>query len=232
MWQQISDTIWSIDYHASGIPTCRSLAIRLPDQSILLYSPPNIASKTNQPSPVIQEAQALGPIKHIVIPSNFHTLGMSAWHQACPEATLYTELSTAKRMQKFNLPFTDWRELTPHLPEGSAMEFAPLKFGELWIVLPETKRTLIVCEAFFNFKSEEITGFATVMAKLLDNGPGLKMSKIVKMMQLKPKQYGQWAKRFIQEQQPERLIPCHGHIVDDDDLPALLTKTIAQKLPG
>ena len=92
-------------------------------------------------------------------------------------ATIYAELSTAKRMDKFNMPFVDWRKILPLLPDGAVMDLAPLKFGELWMVWPagrdDQHKTLVVCEGFFNFPKEIIKGATWVPVKVFDNGPGL-----------------------------------------------------------
>lgn len=233
MWTLIENGLWVADYRAGGIPACRSVLLRLPDQSLLVYSPAYCAEKdsTCTMQAYIDGARALGDVRHVVIPSNFHTLGMRGWAAAFPDAVVYAELSTSKRMRKFGLPFTDWRELVSLLPDGAVMDFAPLKFGELWLYWPGDKATLLVCDAFFNMAPEHITGISTVLARILDNGPGLKMSKIVKWMRTKDKSYGPWARAFLEAHPVERLIPSHGGILESADLVPQLMQAMADKIP-
>lgn len=228
MWQQVSENIHSVTYAVKGIPETRSHLLTLPDGSTLVYSPPIVGESNDG---IIEAANAIGPVRHLVIPSNYHTLGVTRWHEKCPDARIYAELTSAERMGKLGLTFTDWRQLNGLMPEGASIELAPLKFGELWISWPTPVPTLLVCEAFFNFEPSQIKGFVKIPATLLDNGPGLKVSRVVKWFQDSSKSYDSWARDYLERHQPKRLLATHGQVIEDENLSAILLAALERRFP-
>ena len=79
----VADRIWLCPYPvrlAGTAFSARMTVIRLASGQLMLHSPCEIGA------PIAGEIRALGPVAHIVVPGNFHTLHAASAQAAFPEA--------------------------------------------------------------------------------------------------------------------------------------------------
>lgn len=113
--ESFGDDIWIADgsiVESAGFkfPT-RMAVIRLDDGGLLVWSPVAISD------PLRAEVDALGPVRAIVTPTAMHSVSLTAWKDAYPNAVLYAAPGSRKRSRgiAFDADLSDeppstWRE--------------------------------------------------------------------------------------------------------------------------
>lgn len=96
MLRQLADDLWvhdSDDAHLGMRFGARMTVVRLPDGGLWVHSPLDITQELKA------QLDALGPVRHIIVPSSYHYLCAAAFAQAYPSANVYT-VPTFKRKLK------------------------------------------------------------------------------------------------------------------------------------
>ena len=148
--REIADGLWAArqDHRMMGLHLgTRMSVLRLPDGSILLYSPIDLTEELRE------EVDALGRVSHVVMPNAFHHLYAGPWIEAYPEATTHGPASLRDKRPDLRIdqtlsatPHPDWEgSLIPHPIDGCLLE-------ETVFVHPAT-RTVVSVDLTENFPS-------------------------------------------------------------------------------
>lgn len=122
MLEQFADGLWEtcnrIRFMGVGMPA-RMLAIRLGDGGVLVHSPSRFTDDLRQ------AVDAIGPVRGLIAPNNFHHLFMNDWREAYPEATMFVAPSLTKKRKDLD----DGETLTDEAPALWADEMDQVVWG-------------------------------------------------------------------------------------------------------
>ena len=208
MLTPIADDLWCVAIPHTFIGLnfgARMTIIRLPDGSLLLYSP------VPMDDALAGEIDQLGPVKHIVAPNLFHHLYVSDAHARWPDA----EVSAPAGLDKKRPDLTIHRTLgVDALPDGvvgvSLAGMAPL--SETVIHHPAS-RSLLTCDLILNITAPK--GWWTKLYLSLNgiNGtPGV--SKVVAKSAFKDHAALRGSLDAVLDLDFDRLIIAHGDILE------------------
>jgi hypothetical protein len=123
----------------------RMTVVRLQDGSLLVHSPVALSADLKA------EVDAIGPVRHIVAPSQGHHLYAGEWKSAYPKALLHAATGLAKRRKDLSIDHelmgeahADWRnDLETTFLDGAMLNET--------VFLHRPSRSLIVADAVENF---------------------------------------------------------------------------------
>ena len=227
-WQPIPGLadVWEIRRTHGAIPL-RAVAVALGDDRVCVYSPVPRAGEA-----AMNQLRAMGrPI--FLAPNAYHTLGLTKHVAAFDDAPVVASDRAYQRIKrKTKLSVEDPRLLEAHLPSHVSLLQPPdLRNGEVWLSVRDTNRCAwIVCDGFLNLP--HLPGNAMGLAlRLLRMGPGLSISATFKFLLMKDRRaYRDWLLAKIAADRPTLLIPSHGELIDDDQLPDQLERLVRQRL--
>jgi hypothetical protein len=145
MLEPLGSDLWFADggivsFNGFDYPT-RMAVVRLADGGLWLWSP---IEKTEA---LENEVRTLGPVRHIVSPSNLHYLFLKSWQAAFPEAKLWgTKATVAKRAdldfsgRLTDVPPPDWSG------QIDQFHFANSPFVQELIFFHRASRTAIIAD--------------------------------------------------------------------------------------
>lgn len=222
----LSSGAWQAERVRSGVPF-RSTAFRLADGSLGLYSPIRELGDAAH-----EELVGLGTPRLLVAPNHFHNLGLGEHARRYSEATV-TASSTAipRLMRKTRLSVQARAGVGPPLPPGASwLEPPAMRNGELWISLPTADGTAwLVGDGFFNIGRTPRTPIGALL-RMFGNSPGLRLGSSYKLFMRDKRSYRHWLLEAIDRERPTVLIPCHGDVVVDPQLPARLRQIAESRL--
>jgi len=231
-WQPISsldgpslDGVWDIQ-RRHGALTLRAVAVRLQPGFVCVYSPvPHAGAEA------LRELAALGtPI--LLAPNAYHTLGVREHIDAFPDAKLVTSPRAASRLRaKTGITAQELRVLEEKLPADVAVHVCPnARNGEVWLSVRRGDQCAwIVGDAFLNFSRLPSGPFGLAM-RALRMGPGVSIGATFKWLLRDRRAYREWVLARIAEDRPTVLIPCHGNILADPQLPNLLEALVRRRI--
>jgi hypothetical protein len=226
-WQPISgiDGVFEILRSHGPLPL-RAVAVQLHAGSVCVYSPvPHMGE------PALRQLGSWGkPL--LLAPNAFHTLGLPEHAATFSNRQVIASRRAAGRIKrKTELDVQDLNVLTNQLPaDVSLLELPPVRSGEVWLSVHRNGRCAwIVCDGFLNIVRSP-PGALGFFVKLMRMGPGLSISSTFRWMLKNRQQYRNWLLERIAEDRPTVLIPCHGQIIDDPDLPARLERLTRERL--
>jgi hypothetical protein len=226
-WQPISgiDGVFEIRRSHGPLPL-RAVAVQLHADSVCVYSPvPHMGG------PALHQLGSWGKAL-LLAPNAFHTLGLPEHAAAFSDTKVIASKRAAGRIKrKTDLDVEDLDVLRKQLPAGvSLLELPPVRSGEVWVSVHRNGRCAwIVCDGFLNI-ARSPSGVLGVFIKLMRMGPGLSISSTFRWMLKNRQQYRNWLLERIAEDRPTMLIPCHGQIIDDPELPARLERLTRERL--
>jgi hypothetical protein len=226
-WKPIAGLtgVWEIRRTRGPMPL-RAVAVQLQDNRTCVYSPVPRAGEA-----ALDELRSIGePI--FLAPNAFHTLGLREHANAFPKAAVVTSNGAFGRVKKkTKLPIQDFRLLDANLPAHiSTLQLPHVRSGEVWLsIRDEARRAWVVCDAFVNLQSLQ-GGAMSLVAKLMRMGPGLSIPMTFKLLLTHRRAYREWLLTKIAEDCPTILIPCHGQVLTDDELPSRLERLVREKL--
>lgn len=184
----------------------RCVAIRLRSGDYCLYSP--VAG-------LEEEARALGQIAVLLAPNHYHNKGIAAHRAMFPQARLIAPQACCDRLHKVTgAEFSSLERSVLALPDD--MRLIPtqgLKTGEVWVI---HSGGLGVVDAFAGAAGDGDT------PQMLKTFPRYGVSD--------PQVYVAWVSAFMAREKPVILVPCHGGIVRNEALPALLTELAVETI--
>lgn len=188
----------------------RCTAIRLQSGRLCLHSP--VAGLGHQARDSLDR---LGRVDYLLAPNHYHNKGLTEYATAFPNARLVAPVASRPRLEKITgLTFGDLDALSHQFPDGTRLVSPKgLKTGEVWLV---TQRAWLVVDAF---------------AGPSDDDPSPQMLRTFPSYGVRDSaQYAGWVRDFVLSDPPHILVPCHGDIVDDRNLPAKLADLVERKL--
>lgn len=206
-----------------------SIAIKQSDNEFILISPGKSLLKC------WPEKWSGENIKiNIIIPNNFHYMGVPAWQEKFPNHRIYASQKAIPRLLKKGLSnITPLEQETPVLPENYECLF-PLghRSGDVWLHKKSADNGLwITCDSFLNYERLSKQPIAKSLQKLLGAAPGLKMSQVIKWGLLDSrKDFKSWVLAQLLIDKPSILIPSHGELIVDTQLPEKLKTLVTSRL--
>ncbi len=197
----------------------RMVVVRLPQRELLLYSPIPIDDALGD------ELEALGEVTHIVAPNGFHHLFASAAKARWPQATLWA--SPGVREKGLALVPDRWLG-EGELPAPDTLEWVGIggapKLQE-WDFLHRPSETLVVCDLVFHIQEVPnlMTRFALWMAGA--GGGRLAQSRLLRTLTRDREALARSAEAIL-ALPSSRLVPGHGAIIEDAQLPDRLREVL------
>lgn len=188
----------------------RCTAVRLQSGGLCLYSP--VAGLEPKARDSLDH---LGRVDYLLAPNHYHNKGLAEYATAFPDARLVAPPASRPRLEKITgLTFGDPGALAGDLPDGMRLVSPEgLKTGEVWLV---SRNAWLVVDAFAGPSGGKPS------PQMLGTFPTYGVRDSV--------QYAAWIRDFVRSHPPHILVPCHGGIVDDPDLPAKLVDLVKRKL--
>ena len=212
--------IWEATYKCAPAIS-RTVAVRLKSGGYLVYSAGNDLLESAQEA-FLRDAT----VEIILVPNTFHHLGITTWFKAYPEAMVVASEISFGRLKKLGHDNVRSISTITHLlpSEVKLLEPPSTRNGELWLVITTSNGNLwIVCDSFFNYtkKAKGVVGRSSQL--IMGTGPGLTVSRIVFWTQVKNYWvHNRWIKKQLKIAPPTMLIPSHGNILTDGNLPLRL----------
>lgn len=223
-WTLVDESagLWTAEYRVPGIKS-RTSTLRLRDGSYLAYSP----------GAGLEDAFARhGEVSWLVTPNSFHNLGINAWRERFPAARVAAARGARPRLQKQGHDTEPLRAMVDDLAPGTEFLEPPgTRIGELWLEHASDEHTTwFIGDAFFNMKSpRKLQGRLTQLA--LRAGPGLSMSHLMKYGGLTDRAaYKTWTTTQLARRQPDRIVPCHGELLEGTGVPGQVTDLFERRL--
>lgn len=219
-WEGIYEMLGS-----HGPVPLRAVAVPLEARRVCVYSPlPNPEARA------FEELASLGePI--LLAPNAYHTLGLRPHAERFRDAPIVTSDRAFGRIRhKTQLSVQGLRLLEAHLPPHVSLVVLPeVRNGEVWLSVREAGRCAwIVCDAFLNL--EKLGGPLGMLLRTMRMGPGLSISATFKWIVAQDRRaYREWLLERIAEERPTTLIPSHGAILTDEQLPARLEALVKRR---
>lgn len=212
--QQIATDVWRIDggqvpFLGMALPTS-STVIRLPDGSLVLYSPPAFDDAT------AAALDALGEVAHIVAPNVFHHLFAVAAAARWPRATVHAAPGVAKKQRELRIG----REFEI----GATAPWGPAIAAELIAGAPRVNEVVLfhhasgtlVC-ADLVFHIPRAPSWGTRLGLWLDGAGGgrLAQGRTWRLLRTDRRAARESAERML-AWPIARVAPCHGDPVELD----------------
>lgn len=221
--------IWTIQYYVPKFKS-RTIAIRLKSGGCLIVSPGADLVQTFE-----KDLPILGQPKILLIPNCFHHYGVSAWLEFYPNAKSVASLQAMSRLHsklgnRYSLESLNF--LRAELPENiQILEPPGWRAGEVWLrVEIEKKIAWIVCDAFFNMPKLSPRFLTRLIQRMAKAAPGLSISRILKWVLIKNRSvYRKWVLNQLERDRPSILVPSHGDIIEDENLPRRIRQLVEKR---
>lgn len=212
--EKVAEDIWAYSVPPSGrsMPLGgRSVIVRLRDEALWVHSPcPGVAD-------LHEPLRALGSVRYLIAPSQFHNLYMAQWHKAYPAAEIWTAPGMQKRLaDQCTFPVHaelggerryPWSEaLDQHLVRGAD------KLQET-VFLHRASRSLILTDLAFNVRSG-MGAVGTLMMKLNGAYGRFGPSRVMRYVFTSDKPALRSSIDTLCSWDFDRIIPAHGDIVE------------------
>ncbi|MBX3129069.1 MAG: hypothetical protein KF718_20300 [Polyangiaceae bacterium] len=206
----------------------RALAQRLVGGGSLLVSPVRGTMTGSAAS-----LEAVGAPAFALAPNHFHYMGLAETINHYPEVRAIASGVALRRLRsKCPHDLDGLDAVRERLPAGvSLLEPPGLKTGEVWLRF-ESERGVgwVVSDAFFNV-NRALSGTMGLVLRATATAPGLRIGSTFLWLALADRQaYKRWLLARLEADAPRLLIPSHGDVVVDDDLPARLRELARRRL--
>lgn len=188
----------------------RCTAVRLLSGDLCLHSP--VAGLGDRARDSLDR---LGHVAYLLAPNHYHNKGLSEYATHYPKARLIAPPASRPRLEKITgLAFDDLDALRDKLPDGvRIVSPVGLKTGEVWLI---TATGWLVVDAFAGPSGQDPS------PSLLGTFPKFGVGDRAR--------YADWVRESITSELPHTLVPCHGDIIHDPDLPEKLTDLVNREL--
>jgi hypothetical protein len=225
-WISVDSSLPALTYaYSFGPGIAASLAVPVKG-GFAVVSPP-----CNVPDAAFTELEKHGPVRAIVAPNAFHSMGLSPWKARFPDAPIFAPAQSIARLEKG----TKLRGLRPLSAMGELLdgrvEFVDMphyKTGEVlvrWRV--EGGHAWYVTDVLFNMPRLPPGPFGMVM-KLTRSAPGLRRNALAGFFMVKDKRaLHAWLIEQAQKTPPVLLVPCHGAVERPSDPEAAIRAAVS-----
>jgi hypothetical protein len=199
--------------YSFGAGVATSLAVGA-GSGLILVSPPC----RTKPG-VAEDLAQFGPVRALVAPNAFHTLGVAEWHARLPEVPVHAPAQAIARVEKQARirgirPVAELAALAgprvefvdmPHYKTGEVLLRITLPGGLAWCVT----------DVILNLPALPPNLFARLAFGLSGSAPGLRYNNIAPLFMVADKAaLRRWLAEQYAKAPPRWLIPAHGDVVD------------------
>jgi len=219
------DGAWCAERVINGVPL-RALALRLTDGRLAIHSPIRGLGRAAH-----RELAAIGRPAFAIAPNHFHNLGLGEYADAYPGVAIVSSPTAARRLKhRCRRDVHDLSLLRGALPAHLSLLVPPgTRAGELWLSIESAAgRAWAVGDAFFNVARTPRTPIGLLLW-ILGISPGLRIGASFRWLVRDRAGYARWLLDAIATQRPTTLIPCHGDILSDAQLPDRLTRLVERR---
>lgn len=226
-WKRLPhfDGVWELTRQLGPVPV-RGVAVQLQPGCACVYSPPPGSGEA-----AIRELSALGRLL-LLAPNKYHTLGLLPYARLHPGSEVISDVVARERLRKkTGLPIQELSHFSasPSLPVATLVP-PGTRNGETWLsIQAQSRRAWIVGDAFLNLSELPPPPHRWIIA-LTNSGPGLSIGGTFKLMVKRKRAYRDYVLNLIEREQPTMLIPCHGDVLIDDELPQRLSALVRARL--
>ncbi len=205
--KQVQENIWVIPSEVKVAPgvylPLQSTVVRLSDNTLWLHSPVRLSATD------ISEIKALGEVAHLVAPNLMHHLFFGDAAQAFPNARTYGAPGLAKKRP--DLRFDEKLSSDTTFPgiKSFFIDGVPVLRETMFVHNDQTLITADIFQNNFNAKN----WVSKVVCSLAGTHEQVAISRLVQMS-VKDKPKFKEGINKVMGATFERLIPCHGEIVD------------------
>jgi hypothetical protein len=196
----------------------RSVAIRLHDGSVMVVSPIGAMTESE-----MSEIQKMGPVRYLLCPNHFHSLGIKKFLQRFSDAKVLGGAAGLARLRKvLGIDVADVETIRQWLPDHIELCVPEgLKSGEVWFkVWTKQGNVWIVSDAYFNMNNVPYNLMGLIL-RAGGTAPGFRVSRVFRMIAVKNKSiYRQWVQERASADQPIAVVPSHGDFIVCADLGA------------
>lgn len=202
-------------------------ALAVPVQGgVAVVSPPS-----NGPDSMFTELEKHGPVRAIVAPNAFHSLGLAPWKARYPDVPIFAPAQSIARLEKQTKltgirPVADMQGMLgdgveiidmPHYKTGEALVRWRIDGGYAWYVT----------DVIFNMPKLPPGLFGLVM-RWTRSAPGLRRNALAGLFMVKDKRalYGWLAEQAVKTP-PVLVVPCHGEPERPADPAAAIKAAVA-----
>jgi hypothetical protein len=197
---------WTYNF---GPGFANALAVTVEGGGILVVSPP-----CNVGEECFAELEKRGPIRALVAPNAFHSMGLVPWRARYPDVPVFAPAQSIKRLEK-TTKLTGIRpiaEATALL--GDRLELVDMphyKTGEVLVRWQaDGSWAWFMTDVAFAMPTLPKGIFGTAM-KLTKSGPGFRRNAIAGFFMVKDKRaLYTWLTEQAAEKPPTLIVPCHG----------------------
>ena len=193
--------------------TTRMTIVRLTNGDLFLHSPIKFNDR------LATELQALGTIRHLVSPNQFHYAHIGEWAKAFPEATACASPRVRERARARHIDIDFTRDLDADPPAEWRRELDqtlfPGGYFKEFIFLHKASKTLILTDTIINLELDKITEPWRTATKLSGmyhpHGQiffGMRLALLLQRRKAKAA-FGK-----IHSWQPQRILLSHGRCFD------------------
>ena len=204
-----------------GPGLANALALTVEGGGLIVLSPP-----CNVPDEIYTELEKRGPIRALVAPNAYHSMGLVPWRARYPDVPVFAPAQSIKRLEKTT-------KITGIRPAAEAaallgdrvelIDMPHYKTGELLVRWRADDGAWVwfMTDVAFAMPTLPKGIFGTVM-KLTKSGPGFRRNAIAGFFMVKDKRalYA-WISAQAAEKPPTLIVPCHG-------VPLTLTDPVAE----
>ena len=194
----------TVSFYGFPYPTRMAVA-RLSDGSAWVWSPVALSDE------LVEEVEAIGPVRHIVSPNKIHHLFLGEWAERWPEARLYAPPGLAQRKPEiqFHAELTDDPEPAWAEDIDQVIFHGSLAMEEV-VFFHRASRTAIVCDLIQRHDEDRMKGWKGALMKL-DSLVGEEGSTPrewrASFLKRRP---ARDARKQVLDWNPERLLIAHG----------------------
>lgn len=216
MLRQLADGLWLVDHDFSMMGVSigtRTTVVRLGDGGLFVHAP-------GPPEPgLADEIDALGEVRHLVAPNDFHHLFIGDHASRWPSARVHLAPGLARKRP----------ELASHEElSGEASEAWSADLDQLWIrgaprvneivFFHRVSRTLLLTDLVFNVTQPP--NFMLGLFLWINQSKGLGMSRLMRLM-LRDRAAARESLERLFEWDFDRVIMSHGEVVETSAKPEL-----------
>lgn len=200
----------TVSFFGFPYPT-RMVVVRLAGGDLWAWSPVALSDK------LINEVNAIGPLRHIVSPNKIHHLFLAQWVEQWPEARLYAPPGLAQRKSEltFNAELGDRPEPAWEADIEQVIFRGSLVMEEV-VFFHKPSRTALFCDLIQRHSESSMQGFKGLLMKLDglvgDHGSTPREWRL-SFIRREPARV---ARDRVIAWNPQRLLIAHGQCEQDD----------------
>ena len=221
----VAPDLWVIDgpairFYGMGFPT-RATVVRLENGVLWVHSPTHLTQD------LVEELQALGPVRHLIAPNWIHYAWMEYWQAAFPEAEAWAAPGVVERARRHGKALRFDHELGEAAPPEWAGQIEQLlvkgsAVHREVVFLHRASRTLILTDLIENFEPAKCPWWVRPLLRLGGIAdPDGSMPRDMRLTFRKGRAELRAAVKTMIAWGPERIILAHGRWYDRDGVAEL-----------